>query len=137
VCVCFIIITILDVISTTTCVMDCVYLNITRLAFMERYLAQDKCIMYCLESLIQLCLCNVEKVFNMGLMVPRSPSQFQYIFLVGRSLVFSCHKSCTSPLIAQFNFTLERGRLPMKAHKFVGKPMSRLCHGYLIYENTF
>jgi hypothetical protein len=77
VCVCvFIIITILNVISTTTCVMNCVYSNIPRLAFMERYLAQVKCTMYCFESVIQLCLCNVKKVFNMGFMVPRSPSQF-------------------------------------------------------------
>jgi hypothetical protein len=74
VCVCVIIITILNVISTTTCVTNCVYLNIPRLAFMEIYLAQ--CTMYCLESLIQLCLCNVNKVFNMGFTVPRSPSQF-------------------------------------------------------------
>jgi hypothetical protein len=76
VCVCVIIITILNVISTTTCVTNCVYSNIPRLAFMEISLAQVKCTMYCPESLIQLCLCNVKKVFNMGFMVPRSPSQF-------------------------------------------------------------
>jgi hypothetical protein len=51
-------------------------LNIPRLEFMERSLAQVKCTMYIPESLIQFCLCNVKKVFNMGFMVPRTPSQF-------------------------------------------------------------
>jgi uncharacterized membrane protein YwaF len=51
---------------------------------MERSLAQSKCTMYYSESLIQFHLCNVNKVFSMGFMVPRSPSQFYYIFLVGR-----------------------------------------------------
>jgi hypothetical protein len=71
-----IITTILNVISTTTCVRNCVYSNIPRLAFMERSLAQVKCTMYCPESLIQLCMCNVNKMFNMGFMVPISPSHF-------------------------------------------------------------
>jgi hypothetical protein len=76
VCVCVIIITILNVISTTTCVTNCVYSNIPKLAFMERYLVQVKCTMYCPEYLIQLCLCNFKNMFNMGFTVPRSPSQF-------------------------------------------------------------
>jgi hypothetical protein len=76
VCVCVIIKTILNVISTTTCVTNCVYSNIPRLAFMERYLGQVKCTMHYLEPLIQLCLCNVKKMFNMEFSVPRSPSQF-------------------------------------------------------------
>jgi hypothetical protein len=76
VCVCFIIITISNVISTITCVMNCIYSNIPRLAFMERYLDQVKCTMYFLESLIQFYLCNVNKIFNMGFTIPISPSQF-------------------------------------------------------------
>jgi hypothetical protein len=59
ICLCVIITTILNVIAATTCVTNYVYSNITMLAFMERYLAQVKCTMYCPESLIQFCPCNV------------------------------------------------------------------------------
>jgi hypothetical protein len=76
VCVYFIIITIVNVISMTICVTNCVYSNTPKLTFMEISLAQVKCAMYCPESVIQLCPCNFKKVFNMGFTVPRSPSQF-------------------------------------------------------------
>jgi hypothetical protein len=70
-------------VSTTTCVMNCVYSNIPRFAFMKISLVQVKCIRYCPKYLIQFYFCNVKEVFNMGFTVPRSPSQFLYIFLVG------------------------------------------------------
>jgi hypothetical protein len=38
--------------------------------------AQVNCTMYILESLMQLCMCHVKKVFNEGFMVPRTPYQF-------------------------------------------------------------
>jgi hypothetical protein len=37
---------------------------------------QIECTMYNPESLIQLCFYHMNKVFNVGFMVPRYPSQF-------------------------------------------------------------
>jgi hypothetical protein len=76
VCVCVIIVTIPNVISTKIFITNCVYSNIREFSFMDRSLAQVKCTIYLCESLIQLFLCNFKKLFNMGFMVPRSHSQF-------------------------------------------------------------
>ena len=51
---------------------------------------------------------------------------FSTYFWLEEGLVFSCHKSYTSLLTALINFMSEWGSLPVKAHKYVGPPVSRL-----------
>ena len=50
--ICVIIISVLNVISTTTCVTSCVYFNIPWFAFLEGSLAQVKFVMFMPKSLI-------------------------------------------------------------------------------------
>ena len=60
--ICVIIITILNVISTTICVTSCVYFNIPWFAFLEGYLAQVKFIMFMPKSHIILFVSCQENV---------------------------------------------------------------------------
>ena len=63
--ICVIIITIFDVILTTTSVTHCVYSNIPILSFLEISLTKVKLTMGTPESLIQFYLCHIKKVFDM------------------------------------------------------------------------
>jgi hypothetical protein len=53
---------------------------------------------------------------------------FSTSFWLEEGLVFSCQKSCTSPLTDPINFMSKQGSLLVEAHKYVFPPVSRISH---------
>jgi len=66
--ICIIIIFIFYMVSTTTCVAVSANSNVSEFAFLKGPLAQVQLCVLSLESLIELCLCHVKEVFDVGFM---------------------------------------------------------------------
>jgi hypothetical protein len=62
---------------------------------------------------------------------------FSTYFWFEQGLVFSCEKSYTSTLISPINFLSERRILPVKTHKSVGAPLSRIYHLWEYFLSVF
>ena len=135
--ICVIIITIFNVILTTTSVTCCVYSNIPRLAFLKN-LWPKLSSGWALLNLSYNYVCVMSrKCFICGSRSLEPFLNFTTSFWLEEGLLLSCQNSCTSPLTTSINFISEQGNLPAKAHIFVWQPVSRLSHLMEYFQRVF